>query len=73
MRIAHTTRYIWRYINAKGSMEWLKSGRRERPFITFNKSKAQAEVTKLVKHGYRASIATASIKNSTFFLDLTKL
>lgn len=56
-----------RIIQDKESMERLKSGRRERPFVTFNKSRAQAEVTKLVKHGYRASIDTESIKNSTFF------
>lgn len=53
-------------------INWHCTGHGERPFVTFNKSRAEAEATKLRKLGYRASVVTVNAQHSTCFLDLKK-
>ena len=57
-------------IKSARGIRWYCTGKGERPFVTFNLSSAKREATKLNKIGYETSIITASVKNSTCFMDL---
>lgn len=54
------------------SIAWHCTGRRERPFVTFNKPSAEGEATKLRNLGYRATVVTVNASQSTCFMDLKK-
>ena len=53
-------------------IRWHCTGQGERPFVTFNKPRAEAEATKLRKLGYRAAVVTVNAQHSTCFLDLKR-
>lgn len=64
------TVYMVAIMRDNGKLDWYCTGKDHNPFISFHKYKAQAEVTKLNKIGYRASIVTVNPRDSTCFIDL---
>lgn len=56
--------------NDNAGIRWHCTGRGEKPFVSFNKNRAEAEATKLRALGYRAAIMEVNPKHGTCFLDL---